>query len=116
MVNHRGLAIAVFAGAVLALLSLAWWHPGEPDVVRVGGELSHAEVSARVRLIARLGRKGRFNEANHEAVLLMQRAPEFSARKWVTDAYLGIRREDEREENIRLLVSLGLPEQAGEPR
>ncbi len=110
MNNSRGLAVAALAGALIALLSLLWWRPSETQEVLIRGELSHAEISARVRLISRLGRKGRRNEANQEAVLIMQRVPEFSARDWVTDAYLGVRRKDEREENIRLLVSLGLPE------
>lgn len=99
-------------------LGFAAWSPDGQDVDRgsqatsLDKDASAGEISARVRVVQRLAQQGRFNEANAEAQKLMQRAPLFSVRRWVTDAYEGIRREDEREENIRLLVSVGLPEHA----
>jgi len=102
--------IAASGGTLVAFLFLLSCLTEDQEKNASKSAISSAEVGARVRLIARLGRKGRLNEANKEAVLLMQRVPTFSAREWVTDTYLGVRREPEREENIRLLVSLGLPE------
>lgn len=101
------------AGLVIAIAGLAWWSPAERGtsaIARKNNSATPSDVSARVRLIARLGRSGRLNEANREVHLLMQRTPAFSAREWVTEAYQGVRRADDREEYIRLLVSLGLPE------
>jgi len=79
----------------------------------VRAALSYAQVSARARLIGRLARKGLRNDATREAAALLRGAPGFSAREWVERTYGGVKRDEDREAEVRLLVGLGLPETAG---
>jgi hypothetical protein len=116
--GNNTILAALIVVTVLVVLGFRSFSPGSmpdtpPAVARSGdfGSLGPGDISARVRVIQRLGRRGRLNEANDEAQRLMALAPDFDARRWVTQAYNGVRRADEREDDIRLLVSLGLPAQ-----
>ena len=112
----KTLVILIAVITTVSLGALAFWSPDDTyiDVQPIAqipaAEVSSAGIDARVRLIQRYARQGRLNDANEEARALMARAPKFSVRRWVMDAYAGIRREDELESDIRLLVGAGLPE------
>jgi len=69
-----------------------------------------AAAGARARLVARLARSGRIDEARREARELMASEPAFRARPWVEATYHGVRRPQELESDITTLRQAGIPE------